>query len=407
MKNKHLLVTAAALLLCGCGNTAQSSSSANSGGAPSSDPSQVSVQASSSESETTTAVSEQQPETASVTTTTIAETTTTSAATTTAATSAPSEDAGMVMTTTKAPKKQKYEFVNGCILAYSGTPQMRAMEQYYYSSDTGAYLAGSVDAFAKKAGKDTQVYLMVIPTAEEFYCPDELAKDSLDQKECTQEIYSNLRYSSGVTVDYILGKHKAEYLYSRTDFHWQPLAAYYAAKVFAEDAGVDFPLLDTYTAVERHGFLGGFYHVSNITALEKYPDDFTYFKPANNDKLKVKYYDRSFKNGVDSRLFFEDNSIGASYTVFLGTDDTIAEIKTDVKNDRVLVVFKDSYGNALIPFLTSSFSKIYVCDNRFFETNTIDLIKKVKATDVLFAFNASSAGNRDRIALIESLMKRK
>ena len=393
---KRLLITAAALLLCGCGNSVQSgSSSAVTGGTSADSSSQVSTQADSSQAQ-----SETDTET---TTTTTAPTTTT---TTTTTTTAPPEDAGMVMTTTQAPKKQKYEYVNGCILAYSGTPQMRAMEQYYYSSDTGKYLAKSVDRFADKIGDGVQVYLMVIPTAEEFYCPDELAKESLDQKTCTQEIYSNLKQSRGVLVNDILDKHKAEYLYSRTDFHWQPLAAYYSAKVFAQEAGVDFPLLDTYTSVEREGFLGGFYYVSNITSLEKQPDTFTYYKPANNDKLKVRYFDRSFKNGYDSRLFFEDNGISASYTVYLGTDDTICEIKTGVKNDRVLVVFKDSYGNALIPFLTSSFSKIYVCDNRFFETNTLDFTKKVKATDVLFAFNASSAGNPDRIALIESLMRK-
>ncbi|MBR6338177.1 MAG: hypothetical protein IKR76_10680 [Ruminococcus sp.] len=392
---KSLMIAAAAVLLCGCGSSV-----------PKNEASSV-PQVSDEQTEKATKA----PESSSPDTETETEKVTTAppeTTTTTTTTTAPplSEDTGVEMTTTKAPEKQKYDYVNGCILAYSGTPQMRAMEQYFYSSDTGAYLAGSVDKFAKKAGKGVQVYLMVIPTATELYCPEELAKDSLDQTVCTQEIYSNLKNSKGVLINGILKKHKAEYLYSRTDFHWQPLAAYYASKVFAEEAGVDFPLLDTYEAVERHGFLGGFYYVSNITSLAEYPDDFTYYKPANVDKLKVKYYDRSFNNGVESRLFFEDNGTDASYTVVLGTDDTIAEIETGVKNDRVLVLSKDSYGNALTPFLTQSFSKIYVIDHRFFETNTIDFIKKVGATDVLFAYNASSAGNPDRIALIEQLMNR-
>ena len=386
---KRLIAAAAALLLCGCGSNVPDHEL--------------------SAKETTTAQtapSDSKPRKSGDDSKPAVTTAPTETTTTTTTTTAPPEDAGMVMTTTAAPKKQNYDYVNGCILAYSGTPQMRAMEQYFYSTDTGAYLAKRVDNFAKKAGSGVNVYLMVIPTATELYCPEELANDSLDQTVCTQEIYSKLKNSKGVLVNGILKKHKAEYLYSRTDFHWQPLAAYYAAKVFAEEAGVDFPLLSTYEAVERHGFLGGFYYVSNITSLSQYPDDFTYYKPANVDKLKVKYYDRAFTSGVESRLFFEDNGVDASYTVVLGTDDTIAEIKTGVKNDRVLVLSKDSYGNALTPFLTQSFSKIYVIDHRFFETNTIDFIKKVGATDVLFAYNASSAGNPDRIALIEQLMNR-
>jgi hypothetical protein len=206
-----------------------------------------------------------------------------------------------------------------------------------------------------------------------------------------------------VFVNNILKQHKAQYLYSRTDFHWQPLAAYYSSKVFAESAKVYFPLLDTYEMKKREGSLGGFYTLSGITELAQYPDDFYYFCPANMDKVKVTVYDRSFNNGYESKLIHEENSVDASYMMF-GTDDAIIEVDTDVQNDRVLVVFKDSYGNALTPFLTQSFSKIYVCDNRFFEINSVDFAKQVGATDVLFAFNASSAGNPDRVALISQLM---
>ena len=90
--------------------------------------------------------------------------------------------------------------------------------------------------------------------------------------------------------------------------------------------------------------------------------------------------------------------------MFVGTDDTILEVDTDADNDRVLVIFKDSYGNALVPFLTSSFSKIYLCDNRFFNINSVDFAKEVGATDVLFALGAASSSSYDKISLIESNM---
>jgi hypothetical protein len=278
------------------------------------------------------------------------------------------------------------------------------MEEYYYSSDNGRYLADCVDVFADSAGSNINTYLMMIPTSQEFYTPEDLRGSYPDQKACADEVYSMMTSGKGVPINSTLEEHKSEYLYSRTDYHWQPLAAFYASKVFAEKAGVEFADLGSYEKVEREGYLGAFYSVNGIYPLEEYPDTFTYYKPANLDSLTVLFHDTYFGEGVPSSLFFEDNDISASYTVFVGTDDTILEVDTDANNDRVLVIFKDSYGNALVPFLTSSFSKIYLCDNRFFNINSVDFVKEVGATDVLFALGAASSGNYDKISLIESNM---
>ena len=89
-------------------------------------------------------------------------------------------------------------------------------------------------------------------------------------------------------------------------------------------------------------------------------------------------------------MFHEDNVVSASYTVFIGTDDCIFQADTDVDNGRVLVIFKDSFGNALVPFLTNSFSTIYLCDFRYFNTNAAAFVENVGATDVVFAIGATA-----------------
>ena len=85
--------------------------------------------------------------------------------------------------------------------------------------------------------------------------------------------------------------------------------------------------------------------------------------------------------------------------VYLGGDDRVTKIETEVKNGRKLAVIKDSYGNALIPWLTSSFEEITVIDMRFFTKNAISYLKEIGATDVLFAMNTFSAvgGNAKKI----------
>jgi len=81
----------------------------------------------------------------------------------------------------------------------------------------------------------------------------------------------------------------------------------------------------------------------------------------------------------------------SSYYMVFGGDGQITHVSTECKNSRTLVIFKDSYGNALLPVLTGSFENIYLCDIRYFDINAVSFIKQVGATDVLFAMNTFSA----------------
>ena len=152
-------------------------------------------------------------------------------------------------------------------------------------------------------------------------------------------------------------------------------------------ANVPFAELDTYEKVEREGYVGAFAAVNNISELYDAAEPFTYYKPANLDALTCYYYDADFTNGREGALFHETIPVSSSYTIFVGTDDCIFQADTDADNDRVLVIFKDSYGNALLPFLTESFSTIYLCDFRSFNTNAYTFLEQVGATDVAFAMS--------------------
>ena len=93
------------------------------------------------------------------------------------------------------------------------------------------------------------------------------------------------------------------------------------------------------------------------------------------------------------------------YLVFMGGDEKITHVSTDVKNGRTLVIVKDSYGNALVPCLTNSFSDIYVTDMRYLDVNAVSFMKEVGATDVLFAMNTFSATGTNSEYLEENRTK--
>ena len=123
-------------------------------------------------------------------------------------------------------------------------------------------------------------------------------------------------------------------------------------------------------------------------------------------RYTTQYYDTNFTNERDGNLLISlDNVEPVSwYLVFMGGDEKITHVKTDVTNKRTLVIVKDSYGNALVPYLTQSFSDIYVIDMRYFDLNAVSFMQQVGATDVLFAMNTFSAtgGNSECLETIRT-----
>ena len=232
------------------------------------------------------------------------------------------------------------------------------------------------------------VYFMPVPLAAQFYLPANYKDYTSDEHAVFQEFMANM--GDGVTnidiVD-VLNDHNAEPIYLRTDHHWSPLGAYYAAREFAKVAGVPFADLDSYVKMENEGYVGSMYAYTESANILNDPETFTYYIGTN--KYVVDYYDEYFNYQWTGSLFF-DVDVDNSYSSFLGSDDLIAKVTTDVNNGRKLLVIKDSYGNAQIPFYTSSFEEIYVIDQRYFEVNLINFINATGVTDVLFTHDSYS-----------------
>ena len=262
-----------------------------------------------------------------------------------------------------------------------------------------------VKAF-QSALPEVTVYSMVIPTSVDFYNPEEYSGYTELQKDKIEYIENELK-NTGVTnikVYDTLSKHTNEEIYSRTDHHWMPLGAYYAAQVFCKDAGVKVPDISKYRKETCGGYVGSMYYYSSDVNLYNDPEQYTVYYSPNEDKLTTTYYNRYYSNGYDSNLFL-CNDASYYYLTFLGSDDLIAHIKTNASTGRNLVVIKESYGNALIPFFTESFDNIYVLDLRYCEVNAINFCKEVGATDLLFANCAYTVagGNCDYFSYIRNI----
>ena len=289
---------------------------------------------------------------------------------------------------------------NGILIVGQGA-NVRALMAYGGSGRGCVGYARSANLY-KDTFPDVNVYYMVIPTSVEFYCPEKARKRSNPQRPTIDNVIAHL--SPGVKmvdVYYTLQDHAAEDIYLRTDHHWAPLGAYYAARKFAEVAQVPFrDLADGYEQRVVHGYVGSMYGYSQDIAIKNAPEDFVYYVPTevSYETTYINYaIDESYRvvgvgRPYKSRFFFHyrDGNAGA-YCTFMGGDTKLTKVVTATKNGRRLIILKDSFGNALPGFLFYSFEEIHVIDSRYFTKNMVEYVRDNAITDILFANNIFKA----------------
>ena len=111
-----------------------------------------------------------------------------------------------------------------------------------------------------------------------------------------------------------------------------------------------------------------------------------------NDGMEIKEYE-----SIYFREYLEEKD---KYLVYLGQNQPLITIKTDVKNDRKLLVIKDSYANVFIPFLTQHYREITVLDLRFIRTSYNNIINMDDYNQVLILYNALTMENDDTLKVL-------
>lgn len=286
------------------------------------------------------------------------------------------------------------------ILVVGGGDTIRAMEPFSGPAANLSRYASTVNAYRRALGDSVTVYCMPIPTQAAFYCPEDAEEHTQDQYTAILDIFSELD-PQVVAVDIfpVLGEHAAEPIYLRTDHHWAPLGAYYAAQEFAMAAMVPFKPLDSFDVHEIPGFVGTMYGFSRDARIRKAPETFVYYTPRDThvSTFYVNYrLDRSRKRIISTGEeitgdFFIPARGVATYCTFMGGDNKLTRVETGAANGRRLAILKDSYGNALPPFLFNAFEEIHVIDCRYFPLNIVAYLKSHGITDVLFANNMTHA----------------
>ncbi len=280
----------------------------------------------------------------------------------------------------------------------------KAMERFYGNAEKLAMYAKRINHLAKQV-PGVKTYNMFIPTSIEFNAPEEFHSGNRSQKKSTEIVGDNL--DSGVTqvkiYDNLLA-HRDEYLYFRTDHHWTALGAYYAYESFARTAGLEPAKLDDLEHYQLEGtYLGSLYRYTKKNPIVKKNADTVEGWRTKFEYTATAWDKGDMKSSYPTRLNDERIKGGNSYLNFSGGDRALLDIQTSNKNGRKIVVVKDSFGNAFVPYLVNNFERICVFDPRYYKKDLIQFIRDNEITDVLvmnYAFASTNKGWNSKFSSI-------
>ncbi len=181
----------------------------------------------------------------------------------------------------------------------------------------------------------------------------------------------------------ISAKSGSDQLYFRTDHHWTQHGAAKAADAWRQALKKEDPQKDYRVALQSKDFAGTtlakgkrfFYTPDRIESYIARSQDAICLYDAEGELLRKGIYDPEALKGYDQ------------YTYFTGDNRDFLRIETGEHSGGHLLLIKDSYANALIPFLCPYFERITVVDLRYYGESMEELMARGPYDELLFVYN--------------------
>jgi hypothetical protein len=270
----------------------------------------------------------------------------------------------------------------------------RAFELYLYDEGKTARYAEVIDELAEACGVPT--YVLLFPSSSELYLPPKYRQPENEQSRAIEAIKSSLKTAVAVDLAEDFGAAKDDYLFFRTDHHWTAEGAYLAYRGFMRAQGVTARPLSDMASGEVTGFLGSLYKQilqdGQSEQFERNPDTIRYFYPQYAAQAK-NYTNTNLTGGKARKIIDPDYSEDSNlYSLFFGGDMQLMHMHSEVNNGKSVMVVRDSYGHAFLPFLIDEYEDVYAVEPRYFLTFPLaDFIRDNGIDELLFVNSPLSA----------------
>lgn len=213
---------------------------------------------------------------------------------------------------------------------------------------------------------DIPVYLGLIPTAAEVY-RDQLpaGAENFDQAAYLKKVRESVPDAVWVDMEKWMDGASGVSLFYRTDHHWTSAGAWHGYAALMEAMGEPFEPLGTPETVSDD-FYGTLYSSSGVHWLA--PD--TIERYVSGEGVTVENFEKGETHGLYVDSFLEEKD---KYASFLGGNTPLYIIRNpEAASEEKLLVVRDSYSDAMAPFLSQYFAEIHLVDLRYYRTSVAE-----------------------------------
>ncbi|MEA4896585.1 MAG: DHHW family protein [Oscillospiraceae bacterium] len=298
--------------------------------------------------------------------------------------------AGCEIATGKEENKGVYLCKGNTLIEAYVTPDQEQL-------DTNIQAVGS---FSENS--DVPVYFALIPGNAEIHSdiiPENAPNDS--ETSVIDYCYENSR-ANNIDIKGTLAAHAGEYIFYRTDHHWTSLGAYYGYESLMEAMGyTPTPLSDFTPRTVTDEFYGTVYSKSGISWVK--PDSIEIFAPQDESTDVMNYSSGEPTEGTMYDYAFLDKK--DKYSMFMGGNTPLLKITTKNTGAPKLLILRDSYMDAVLPFLQNNFSEIDVMDLRYYKTQLMessvaDYVRENGIDEVLICYSVYNFGTDTNLFLL-------
>ena len=287
------------------------------------------------------------------------------------------------------PETESGHYTNDIDAYYAGAVLVcgdYGLEYFLPSANGNSGWATTINKFAEKY-PELNVTALLVPKSCTFNSPAGYT-DPYERTEAhISATYGML--NEGIKAADCLGimsEHSEEYMFYRTDHHWTSLGAYYASVAYCEANGIEAYALDTYETVVKTDFLGTLYNYAGGPSSLKKNLDYTVGRYPHIGYSMIAGNSGNWYNTVAINYNYKTYA-----GMFINGDNPLTLITTENKNGKTLMIFKESYGNAFVPYMIDYYEQVLVVDIRENTKGTGALIEEYGVTDVLFINNCQAA----------------
>ncbi len=229
---------------------------------------------------------------------------------------------------------------------------------------------------------------------EEFLPNYHLESDQDDIISTLNETASEYNLIAPELIDSLSNYEGDEQLYFRTDHHWTQDGAHAAFQTWLDQSTLEELAID-YTREEiSNNFYGTTWAKANIPSI---PAD-SVIAYQNDNLYNIELLD--LEGNLIRKNIYNEEAIDTvdTYEYFLGQNAGYIKLQTHADNgEGDLIIFKDSYANAFIPFLIEYYETITIIDLRYLAKPVSEILEEEEFTDLMFLYNVVTLSDESNI----------